>query len=172
MESRTPLERFVGVLERALPSLESLARDVHRLAERIAPAPRAGTSDAADRLERNAPPQILPTQDTLAATSSIVLPENVVRPTAGAQLARQTAEWLSIQEVAQLAHVSTKSVRRAIAKGELAAATLTSSARRPTYRINRQAIEEWLKRNTAGSVLPAAARKTDGKYRSRHFSDL
>jgi excisionase family DNA binding protein len=81
-------------------------------------------------------------------------------------------EWLTITETARFAGVSEKTIRRSIGKGQLPASNVRGSSRRPTWRIKHTDLEEFLKKNEAGNVLPASLPISDGKYRSRHFRDL
>jgi excisionase family DNA binding protein len=82
------------------------------------------------------------------------------------------AEWMTVEQAAQFAGVSTKTIRRAIRKGELAASNVRGSSRRPTWRIKRSDLEGFMKNNEARNVLPASSSKSGGKYQSRHFPDL
>jgi len=61
-------------------------------------------------------------------------------------LQRAQLAYLSIEQAASLTGLSTKHIRRAVKKGELACSNV-GGEKRPTYRIPRDAIEGWMRAN-------------------------
>jgi excisionase family DNA binding protein len=85
----------------------------------------------------------------------------------------QTAgEWLSIAQAACVAGLSTKTIRRAIHKGDLRATPTVPNARRPTWRIARTDLDAFMNANAVASPAATASQHPNGKYQSRHFPDL
>ena len=68
--------------------------------------------------------------------------------------------WFSIKGAAALTGLSPAHIRRAVTGGTLACSNV-GSMDRPTYRISREDIEEWMKRRKAGA-LPPPKRKGRG----------
>jgi excisionase family DNA binding protein len=86
--------------------------------------------------------------------------------------AQVSSEWLSITQAARVAGLSTKTVRRAVHKGNLRATPTVPNARRPTWRIARIDLDAFMNANAAARPVDAASPKSNGKYKSRHFTDL
>lgn len=90
----------------------------------------------------------------------------------GGNLAQVPSEWLSITQAARVAGLSTKTIRRAIHKGELRATPTVPNAHRPTWRIARADLDFFMNANAVAGPVATASPKSNGKYRSRHFTDL
>jgi len=81
-------------------------------------------------------------------------------------------EWFSIAQAARITGLSTKTIRRAIRKGDLRATPTVPNARRPTWRIARTDLDAFMNANAVASPVATASQKSNGKYKSRHFTDL
>lgn len=81
-------------------------------------------------------------------------------------------EWLTIAQAAAVTGLSTKTIRRAIRKGDLRATPTVPNARRPTWRIARTDLDAFMNANAVASPVTTASQKPNGKYKSRHFADL
>lgn len=90
----------------------------------------------------------------------------------GSDLGRVPSEWLSINQAARVAGLSTKTIRRAIHKGDLRATPTVPNARRPTWRISRTDLDSFMNANAVASPVTTASQQSNGKDKSRHFADL
>jgi excisionase family DNA binding protein len=80
---------------------------------------------------------------------------------------QEAVEFVSIRQAARLTGLSSSHVRRAVVSGELPASNVGSAAR-PTYRISRTDMEDWMNRKRGGttSVPPRSERR---KLIDRHL---
>jgi excisionase family DNA binding protein len=82
------------------------------------------------------------------------------------------SEWLSIAQAASITGLSTKTIRRAIRKGDLRATPTVPNARRPTWRIARPDLDAYMNANAVAAPAATASQNPNSKYKSRHFTDL
>jgi excisionase family DNA binding protein len=114
--------------------------------------------------------QLVLTQQHLDETLTAVLV--LLSTTRNQQGSPPASEWLAIEQAAEVTGTSATTIRRALRKGELRAANVGRSLRRPTWRIRRADLEAFMKASVAGSELPATQTKSGRKPQSRHFPDL
>jgi excisionase family DNA binding protein len=67
-------------------------------------------------------------------------------------------EWFSIKETAALTGLSADHIRRAVSGGTLPCSNVGTNDR-PTYRISRTDIAQWMERRKAGALPPSRRKK-------------
>lgn len=77
-------------------------------------------------------------------------------------------KFLSIKAARQYTGLSYSHLRRAVLSGDLRASNVGSKAR-PTYRIDREALDEWLAKKEDGMQLPPSVPTVRTAKTSRHF---